>query len=500
MERDFLACGASPSSLPGQSLQAAFPANIQTVQFAHLLETRELVNLHDFLSSTAFVISHKSESTETLLRVLWYIPVNSTILVVTNCPEEERADLVNTLKNRLTNHRKTYVVHQKDVEIANLFKSVGVPHILGADGKVKNGKGEGMYIGALAAHLLDYPRWLIFYDADNFVPSALLEYTLAMCKLFLPAPEPNYTDASTENAQMAPQALSELHNVRICWASKPDLDNPNWDERIMGRTTRVVSPVFESLLAGWFGVDDQPISSSNAGEQGLTIKAATSLRFSSGFSVETFLLLDLLFQATTWGGQAERITIQQYFSQSPHFHEKKDDEHIKLMIEESLGCFFAFEQVLPSSVKHELQRVYAEFELERVDPIIYPALQDLPLEPYKTLMEHYALFTDERQQEMLTTTPYQEILPVETALPTFIPVEVALQELLPGDSHYQTAEANLQELVTAGPATQDTLCAEASLQEILVVKPEGQETPAAEVNNPLLLISEASYQNFLLPD
>jgi mannosyl-3-phosphoglycerate synthase len=489
MERDHLASGASPSSLPGQSLQAAFPVNIQTVQFAHILETRDLATLHDFLSQTAFVISHKSESIETILRVLWYIPVNSTIIIVTNCQEEEQAELVSALKMRLANHRKTYVIHQKDAEIARLFSNTGVPHILGADGKVSNGKGEGMYIGALAAHLLDYPRWLIFYDADNFVPSALLEYTLAMCKLFLPAPEPAYA-RHVLGTHPGYQAPSALHNVRICWASKPDLDNPDWDARIMGRTTRVVSPLFESLLAGWFDIHDQPISSSNAGEQGMTVKAATSLRFSSGFSVETFLLLDLLFQATVWRGHAEKITFQQYLSQSPHFHEKKGDEHIKRMIEESLGCFFAFESALPDNVKQHLQRVYDEFELERVDPIVYPPLQDLPLESYKSLMTRYALFLDAQQQDMLAETPYQDLLPVE----------VALQELMPVEVHYQPAEANLQELVTAGTACQDILRSESNVQELRMVEANGQETLVAEVNNPMLLISEAGYQNFLLPD
>ncbi|MGH2639850.1 MAG: mannosyl-3-phosphoglycerate synthase, partial [Rhabdochlamydiaceae bacterium] len=100
MERDDCASGAYLSSPSGLGLQAAFSANIQTVQFAHILETRDLATLHDFLSHTAFVISHKSEKIETILRVLWYIPVNSTIIIVTNCPEKERAELADALKAR----------------------------------------------------------------------------------------------------------------------------------------------------------------------------------------------------------------------------------------------------------------------------------------------------------------------------------------------------------------------------------------------------------------
>src|SRR5205085_10205083 len=128
--------------------------------------------------------------------------------------------------------------------------------------------------------------------------------------------------------QAESKATLDLQNVRTCWSSKPELGSGNCDARILGRCTRVVSPLFNDLLEGWFGIHDNAISSSNAGEQGMTIKTATSLRFSSGFSVETFQLLDLLFYAHKRKGSAEGIILQQYLSKSPHFHEKKGDEHI----------------------------------------------------------------------------------------------------------------------------------------------------------------------------
>src|SRR5262249_41634360 len=159
----------------------------------------------------------------------------------------------------------------------------------------------------------------VFYDADNFVPSALLEYTLAMCKLFMSAPFPAYAceyDSFVTRKRTIGPVSPDLHNVRICWASKPDMGRHDWNTRIMGRTTKVVSPLFNDLLEGWFGIQNHPISSSNAGEQGMTVKAASTLRFSSGFSVETFQLLDLLFHATEWKGRSEEIVFQQYLSQS----------------------------------------------------------------------------------------------------------------------------------------------------------------------------------------
>src|SRR6266571_490495 len=352
---------------------------IDTVQFSHILETGDLQNLHFFLSHTVFVISHKNEKVKTLREVLWYLPLNSPIIIVTNCQESEREAVTNELKLELAHHQSIYLVHQKEEAIARLFEAYGVYHILGKDGKVINGKGEGMYIGALCAYQLGYPQWIIFYDADNFVPSALLEYTLAMSKLFMstpfPALAPERETASTVMPSAAKHLDADLHNVRICWSSKPDLNNGHSDTRIMGRCTKVVSPFFNDLLEGWFGIRDYAISSSNAGEQGMTVKTAVSLRFSSGFSVETFQLLDLLF------------------------HEHKGDEHIKKMIEESLGSFFHFKKALPYNVKRRLRKVYNELCLDLVIPALYPPLQDLPLERIESFMDRYSLFKGADYQE-----------------------------------------------------------------------------------------------------
>ena len=378
--------------------------NIDTVQFSHILETGDLPNLHSFLSRTAFVISHKSEKVKTLREVLWYLPLNSPIIIVTNCQESEKEDLMNELKLELAHHQKIYLVHQKEETIARLFETYGVCHILGQDGKVIDGKGEGMYIGTLCAYQLGYPRWIVFYDADNFVPSSLLEYTLAMSRLFMST---SYSELASERdtiiirRQAGMHVGADLHNVRICWSSKPELQNVSQDARVMGRCTRVVSPLFNELLEGWFGMRDYEISSSNAGEQGMTVKTALSLRFSSGFSVETLQLIDLLFQAYKRKGSAEGILLQQYLSKSPHFHEKKGDEHIKKMIEESLGSFFHFEESLPDNVKRQLHIVYDELCLDTVIPSLYPPLQDVQLKRIERFMDQYSLFAEADYQDAL---------------------------------------------------------------------------------------------------
>jgi Mannosyl-3-phosphoglycerate synthase (osmo_MPGsynth) len=265
--------------------------NIDTVKLTHILEADEFGGLGSFLSHAAFVVCHKSESVETLQSVLWHLPVDSPIIIVTNCPESRLGEIRTNLTEHLTRHTRTYLVHQKDASIAQSFREYGVHHILGPDGKVVDGKGEGMYIGTLCALLLGYPQWVIFFDADNLVPSALLEYTLAMGRMFLSAPTASYAYAGSETLVVGEQVLDassyELHNVRICWATKPDMSSRNLHEKMTGRCTRVVSPLFSTLLEDRFDIGDYAVYSSNAGEQGMTIETARALRFSSGFSVES---------------------------------------------------------------------------------------------------------------------------------------------------------------------------------------------------------------------
>jgi mannosyl-3-phosphoglycerate synthase len=346
---------------------------IETIRFSHILEPDTLENINYFSPRTAFVISHKSESVETLQGVLWYLPTNSPIIIVSNCLQEDIEHLKTSLRAHLSGHKKIYFIHQKDDNIAQFFRITGVHHLLGKDGKVLDGKGEGMYIGSLFAALLHYPQWVIFYDADNLVPSALLEYTLAMCRLF--TSNASYVPASQES-----NMADLLHNARICWSSKPEVNNGSLDYKLLGRCTSVVSPLLTTLLEEWFGIQDYPINSSNAGEQGMNIKTVKALRFSSGYSIETFQFLELLSKSFGLQGQPHRATLQQYQAKSPHFHTKRGDEHIRKMIAESLGCFFVFRDSLPALTANHLQRICDEMSIDLSYPLIYPALEDLHME------------------------------------------------------------------------------------------------------------------------
>jgi len=341
--------------------------NIESVPFRSLVS--DLGSLDAFFPDAGFVISHKDEGIETLLGVLWHLPVNSQVIVVTNCQRDLLPSLARGLCDGLPDHGSIYLVHQKDAAIARLFRARGVGHILGADGRVKGGKGEGMYIGALAAVLLGC-AWVVFFDADNFAPSALVEYMLALGRLFL----------------QAQAATPRLQNIRICWSSKPALLGSRVVPGVMGRCTSVVSPVLSALIDEWFGLE-RTIISSNAGEQGMSGQTATTLRFSSGFSVETFQFLELLDLCRR--GVAGQVLLQQYMARGAHFHDKKGEEHIKGMIEESLGSFFHFKDFLPQSVLLQLQGLYRERHLQLRVPAVYPALRELGIQADPAFLQRY---------------------------------------------------------------------------------------------------------------
>ena len=103
-------------------------------------------------------------------------------------------------------------------------------------------------------------------------------------------------------------------------------------------------------------------------------------------------------------GAGRSVLLQQYQAQSLHFHEKKDEEHIRKMIAESLGSFFHFEPLFSRRLRQHLQQVCQDLDLDLVYPTVYPALQDLSALADATLMHGYQLFQEtERRDGMLAS-------------------------------------------------------------------------------------------------
>jgi mannosyl-3-phosphoglycerate synthase len=176
--------------------------------------------------------------------------------------------------------------------------------------------------------------------------------------------------------------------VRVFWASKPGNEG-NRSEKVLGRCSSVVSPVIGNLLESRFGLNGSQLMISNAGEQGMNISAAHALRFSSGYSVETFQLMELLAK----GAEAlpSRVLIQQYEARAAHLHEKGDEEHIKQMIAESLGSLYHFERLVPESVRRQVAQIVQDKGLVETLPRVYPALATLDVQADESFVERYRL-------------------------------------------------------------------------------------------------------------
>ncbi|HEU5349830.1 MAG TPA: mannosyl-3-phosphoglycerate synthase [Ktedonobacterales bacterium] len=349
---------------------------IETVHLPNIMDSGRFADLDHFVRHTAFVVCHKSEPVDTLLTILRYIPADSPRIVVTNCSPDLFSQLSYELSGQPVSRGATYLVHQKDERVANFFQECGVSHILDASGAVADGKGEGMYVGAILAALLGRVKWIVYFDADNYAPSALLEYILAMGQLFTSTGvHPLHLDYR-EYPQSAP-----LHNVRVCWASKPNYDGVTFvpQPQVLGRCTQVIAPFCDELLREWKPDMTQQLLTPNAGEQGMTISAATALRFSSGFSIETFQLLELAFTGIRRAGTPRRVRLQQYLSGSPHLHEKKDDAHIRGMIAESLASFLVFRRHLPQRLLARIAELARELDIRLALPTTYPPIRRLPL-------------------------------------------------------------------------------------------------------------------------
>jgi mannosyl-3-phosphoglycerate synthase len=369
---------------------------IETVHLPSIMDAERFGDLDYFVRHTAFVICHKSEPVDTLLSILRYIPAESPRIVVTNCLPGVFSQLSDEINELPPSRGATYLVHQKDERIAHFFRECGVSAILDANGRVRDGKGEGMYIGAIVAALLDIAEWIIYFDADNYAPSALLEYILAMSQLF--------TSCSGAHARHLGYrdypASAPLHNVRICWASKPDYDGVSFvpQPRVVGRCTQVIAPICDELLRAWHPDINERLLTSNAGEQGMTMAAATALRFSSGFSIETFQLLELAFTGIGGRGGSERALLHQYLSGSPHFHEKKDEAHIRSMIADSLAGFLVYQRHLPPDLLSRMTELARDLDIRLARPITYPAIRRLPLAYHANFPAQFRL--DARMEEV----------------------------------------------------------------------------------------------------
>ena len=278
----------------------------------------------------AIVIPVKGERLKLLEGVLSGIPHDCLTIIVSNSPRQP-VDRYKLEKEALEQFNRfvdknALIVHQKDPGLSDALRQVGYTSIFGPDDTVRNGKAEGMMIGMLLTKMAG-KEYVGFIDADNYVPGAVNEYV----KIY----------ASGIAMSNTPYTM-----VRVSWIYKPKISESGVYFSKWGRVSETTNQYLNSLISYYTGFETEVMRTGNSGEHCMSMKLAELLNYSSGFSVETYEIVNLLEEfggiVPTENQEAmdKGIEVMQVETRNPHFHEEKGDIHLKEMIEGSLGCIF----------------------------------------------------------------------------------------------------------------------------------------------------------------
>ncbi len=283
------------------------------------------------------VIPCKNEARRVIEGVLSGIPHDCLIVLVSNSgrgPVDRYEIEAQTVAEycRLA-ERPALTIHQRDPGLAAALKVAGAPEIIDEDGLVRNGKGEGMLVGmALAA--LTGRRYVVYVDADNYVPGSINEY----CKAF----------AAGLHLADSPYAM-----VRISWHSKPKLQEGRLYFSRRGRASEVTNHFLNLLIAEHSGFGTDVIATGNAGEHALTLDLGRRMRMAGGFAVEPYQYVDLFEQFGGVGDSlhpdvmASSVGVRQIETRNPHFHDNKGEGHVKDMRLQALNVLYHSSVCLP---------------------------------------------------------------------------------------------------------------------------------------------------------
>jgi mannosyl-3-phosphoglycerate synthase len=278
----------------------------------------------------AIVIPIKGERLKLLEGVLSGIPHDCLTIIVSNSPREpiDRYKLEKQAFeqfNRFT-EKKSVIIHQKDHGLAKALEGVEYPDLFDSEGKIRNGKGEGMFIGMLLSKMMG-KKYVGFVDSDNYVPGAVNEYT----KIF----------SSGIALSTTPYTM-----VRVSWIYKPKISESGVRFSKLGRVSEMTNQFLNLMISYYTGFETEVIRTGNSGEHCMSVQLAELLTYSSGFSIEPYEIVNLLEQ---FGGitppehkdtMEKGVEVMQIETRNPHFHEEKGDLHIKEMFSQGWGSIF----------------------------------------------------------------------------------------------------------------------------------------------------------------
>lgn len=321
------------------------------------------------LHELAIILPIKNEKLKLLEGVLSGIPNECLVIIVSNSqrtPIDRFSMEIDMIKqySRFVNDKKMIILHQKDPQLAEIFKKVKYESILENENEVRNGKAEGMVIGMILAKMY-LKQYIGFIDADNYVPGAVNEYVKIFAAGFGMSQTP-YT------------------NVRISWSYKPKIRDNALLFAKSGRASEITNKYLNKLISFITGFETEIIKTGNAGEHALSMVLAENLHYSSGYSIETFEYVDILEK---FGGLIpsnypeiieKGIEIFQIETRNPHFHEDKGIEHLKEMTEDSLLAIYSSKichEKLSKDIKNHIQAMNNQkkrinpSKISRLDPI-----------------------------------------------------------------------------------------------------------------------------------
>ncbi|HKI57973.1 MAG TPA: mannosyl-3-phosphoglycerate synthase [Trueperaceae bacterium] len=325
----------------------------------------------------AVIVPVRGERIKLLEGVLAGIPHACLVIVVSNSEREPidrfPLELNAVLRYRRFTGKRIVVVHQKDRAVGEGVAQGGLPELVGDDGRVKDGKAEGMAVATLLAALAG-KRYIGFVDADNYFPGAVHEYVREFAAGLL-------------------ARRSDYAMVRINWHSKPKIVRDALFFAKLGRATVVTNRFLNALIGYYTGFETEVIRTGNAGEHAMTMDLALKLGYASGYATETRHFLDLLELFGSILENPARDVLDQYVevfqieSRNPHLHDiAKGEAHIGEMMLASLGVIHA-SPLCPRELREEIvlelrrRRLLAR-DAEPPAPVLYPPLERLRLESF----------------------------------------------------------------------------------------------------------------------
>ena len=109
-------------------------------------------------SEMSIVIPIKGERLKLLEGVLSGVPHDCLTIIVSNSPREpiDRYKLEKQAFEQFNRfaERRSVIIHQKDPGLVKALEEVGYTDLFDSDHKIRNGKGEGMFIGMLLSKMM----------------------------------------------------------------------------------------------------------------------------------------------------------------------------------------------------------------------------------------------------------------------------------------------------------------------------------------------------------